>query len=1436
MRKKIYALFFMGACCLMGTNALALNPNGEGVYEIASADDLLAFSALVNGGNENINAVLTADIDMEGVTFAPIGYASFSGLYHEGRAITNVGFAGTFDGQGHVIKNLTAVYSTNYAASGVFGIVSGTVKNLGVVNYRYDINDYGKAAYAGHFGALCAEVLEGLVINCYVTNSTIINPNQIAGMVAATNYGGTLQNCYECDNEIQAYQRAGRLVGDARDDRSVRIGTEINCYSEGNVTGSYPSTIIDCESQVNKERFQNGEITFKLNGSTTTSTSVWRQNLEADKYPVLDATHGYIMPLADKFISFPEDNFESVRDDIYKSETDYNKSVICSRLLNNNYEQMLESFSKVSTIEDFFAMFGQLNDMKAQLVSSAQSYAAYQVKIDEINAYLAENDANVVGKERMVLDTYLKEVVGPNEMYPNGSYAYIMENRNSDKETLTEEIAFAQNLLDRAIAGGYTPGTDITSLLVNSDFSDGTNGWTIEDGSFDISNVPNAGMKYVGSSTDKFRLSQTLTGLRPGFYQIKVSAAYRAANDNLNMNQASFFFANNNKVYVPTLSEAPIPLDTDSPNIEYYYPLEDEEGLFLGYIPTSTMEMAYAFGEGYYQSTLVAEVGADSTLTVGIHTPGCDKQNSTWVGAFHLAYCGTAGTNEANTAFMETQLCQLSRLSTVANDYTGDNLKYDVMPNYSKTLRNEASAAVEKGPVNSEQFEHVRELGDLMQTIYECKQAYAGMMSKAEAVLDLYYNLIQSNLLKEADEEALKMLDSYKLISGAFLDGTFSLEEALAVNPLEGLPFALNIVDDVAQISNSAELMTFSAMVNSGYYSTLDAVLTADIDMEGINSYAPIGYVSLDELNHAGQDITNPGYEGTFDGQGHVIKNLTAVYNSAYAASGVFGSVTGMVKNLGVVNYRFNVNDSPEANYPVRAGALCGQLVEGTILNCYVTNSTVIKTNEIVSSIAAGNYGGTIRNCYEFNNDIQPFSRAGRLVGDARDDGNVRIGTEINCYSEGRVTGDYPSTIIDCEGQVSKKRFQSGEITYKLNGDQSNIAWYQTLDEGGDTSPVLDPTHARVYLNVGQKCDGTLKGKAVYSNTDNGSIRDPHIFVDGFCSVCNAPDPDYVTMNANGFYELDTAAALKWFSALVNGGYENANAVLTADIDMEGVTFAPIGYASFSGLYHEGRAITNVGFAGTFDGQGHVIKNLTAVYSTNYAASGVFGIVSGTVKNLGVVNYRYDINDYGKAAYAGHFGALCAEVLEGLVINCYVTNSTIINPNQIAGMVAATNYGGTLQNCYECDNEIQAYQRAGRLVGDGHDDKSVRIGTVINCYSEGRITGDFACTMTDCEGQVSKERFQNGEIAYKLNGSQSKNPVWFQTLGEDDYPILDPTHGIVTQGEDGTYDSTTGVDTVLNPEPFVPASDDIYDLSGRKMSNGLKKGIYIMNGHKVLIK
>ena len=86
----------------------------DSTYYISTPEQLIEFSQVVAGGAQYSNAFLEADIDMEGYSdeFKPIGTSGHT-------------FRGSFDGQGHRIKNLH-ISGGDY--SGLFGAVSGGAK------------------------------------------------------------------------------------------------------------------------------------------------------------------------------------------------------------------------------------------------------------------------------------------------------------------------------------------------------------------------------------------------------------------------------------------------------------------------------------------------------------------------------------------------------------------------------------------------------------------------------------------------------------------------------------------------------------------------------------------------------------------------------------------------------------------------------------------------------------------------------------------------------------------------------------------------------------------------------------------------------------------------------------------------------------------------------------------------------------------------------------------------------------------------------------------------------------------------------------------------------------------------------------------------------------------------------------------------------------
>lgn len=104
---------------------------------------------------------------------------------------------------------------------------------------------------------------------------------------------------------------------------------------------------------------------------------------------------------------------------------------------------------------------------------------------------------------------------------------------------------------------------------------------------------------------------------------------------------------------------------------------------------------------------------------------------------------------------------------------------------------------------------------------------------------------------------------------------------------------------------------------------------------------------------------------------------------------------------------------------------------------------------------------------------------------------------------------------------------------------------------------------------------------------------------------------------------ISSATGLEWVAAEVNNRnnyFEGKNVVLTADIDLAGYNWTPIGSAT-----------QDHGFMGNFNGNGYTIKNLNideiALDSDNYAYAGLFGVTEGvdennqnTIKNLTIEN------------------------------------------------------------------------------------------------------------------------------------------------------------------------------------------------------------------------
>ena len=250
MKKRIGSLLLILALCftLLPTAAFAEEApsfgGGAGTQEdpwlITSKEDLIALAVFLNSGKaESFDTEAagignchgyyfkqTADIDLTGVTWEPIGY---SGSYY---------FAGNYDGDGHSIKNAIStgkVDPDGFATAGIFGWVAfGSVKNLHVKNANFVATGQNNYSYVGGIAGVC---YGSSIINCSVVNSFLEskrnNNNNCAGSIVGYSTGGTFEKCAAENNQVKTMAYGGGFVGEVDDDPKYGAGTSTftNCYT-----------------------------------------------------------------------------------------------------------------------------------------------------------------------------------------------------------------------------------------------------------------------------------------------------------------------------------------------------------------------------------------------------------------------------------------------------------------------------------------------------------------------------------------------------------------------------------------------------------------------------------------------------------------------------------------------------------------------------------------------------------------------------------------------------------------------------------------------------------------------------------------------------------------------------------------------------------------------------------------------------------------------------------------------------------------------------------------------------------------------------------------------------------------------------------------------------------------------------------------------------
>ena len=467
-------------------------------------------------------------------------------------------------------------------------------------------------------------------------------------------------------------------------------------------------------------------------------------------------------------------------------------------------------------------------------------------------------------------------------------------------------------------------------------------------------------------------------------------------------------------------------------------------------------------------------------------------------------------------------------------------------------------------------------------------------------------------------------------------------------------------------------------------------------------------------------------FTGTFDGNEHIIRNLTYTAPSLRGYVGLFGyTQNATVKNLGLED----VNFYSGADY---VGGLVGRH-SGVITNCYSTGSNITTTTwgsrPYTGGLVGYQYSGTIMNCYSTVSvtSSDDTSYAGGLVG------YQYSGTIMNCYStgaitvtaysssyiytgglvgysypSGEITNCYSTGVVTAIGSSSGRKFAGGLVGY--GGIVMNSFWdIQTsgLDysAGGNGRTTEQLKQATNYIgwNTPTQQNWTINEGVDYprlSWENQPGIPLPAQVLSDFIPGAGTTDDPYristpQQLNIIGLYPE------QWDKVFI----------LENDIDLSeftGIEFNRIGVSG------------NKCFSGTFDGNEHIIRNLTYTTTAVINCVGLFGDTNNaTIKNLGLV----DVNLSTGGIYAG---GLVGWKSYGTITNCYSTGSVTCSYASAssfacAGGLVGYQRSGIITDCYSiCSVAFSSYNHdsscfAGGLVGYQES------GTVTGCYGTGSV-------------------------------------------------------------------------------------------------------------------
>ena len=385
-------------------------------------------------------------------------------------------------------------------------------------------------------------------------------------------------------------------------------------------------------------------------------------------------------------------------------------------------------------------------------------------------------------------------------------------------------------------------------------------------------------------------------------------------------------------------------------------------------------------------------------------------------------------------------------------------------------------------------------------------------------------------------------------------------------------------------------------------------------------------------------------FAGFFDGNGHVISGLYV--NSNKSTIGLFGQVSGVVKNLGIENSYIAGN--------TYVGGIAGYNM-GTITNVFNKAVVLGKTSSVGGICGYMAEASVLSNIYTVGQTFAP-EKSGTLVGEL-------YGQVDNAYSYGNAPDE--ENLPKLFGNVSQTATTTGVYVW------TKSALSETFTE------VTTENYAEVVTALNQKS----AEKDWYKWSINSQSGEPSFVTkvvwDGETTFVEFAGGDGTEKSP---YLIANATQLANFASIA---LSEIHAKLTNDIYLNDETFE---FIADSGLVKvsDGKNVAyfGTGVKGISGGENTKFDNVPSTRGVWYSDdNGTEGLYKGTLNTwTAIENLKGSFDGNGFTIFGMYSLSSFIDSMTGDIKNLTIANSLVYNQTSAAGLVQTYN-GGKIENC-----------------------------------------------------------------------------------------------------------------------------------------------------------